>query len=409
MTAHRDFDAVARAWLDLMPDEVPDRVIESVMQAVEAEPQVRSRRVGGWRLDHMNRLALASAAAVIVAAGLFFVAPRTSGPGTGPTPSPSISPSASPTGSATREPAAEALRTTWIAEPAQIPGLSAPSGPPSNLAFVVNAGGNGAWIRASDRDRTALRSSARAAGSDVVALSLERTAAGCAAGDVGSYRWSVSADGLVLSVTAIEEACAVRQQALERRWVRSHMGVSAGGQAMIDAFDPAFLVTLPTASWVAVPHEDVVMLQSQDLYVYAGRDPQGFTNPCGPSGGKHLAIEPGLDAFEAYIRSFPTFTVTATDQTVGGYPARHLAITSTPTAACPTGTRMAEWRAKGEPGDLFWTLGSGDPDSIDLVALPDATIILQLIPEGGASVDTRSILDSIRFVDALSEVGPRTP
>lgn len=406
MTANRDFDAVARAWLDLMPDEAPDRVIESVMQAVGAEPQVRVRRIGGRRLIHMNRLALASAAAVIVAAGLFFVAPRPSGPGTDPTPSPSILPSASPTATAPPEPAAEALRTTWIAEPAQIPGLPAPSGPPSNLGFVVNAGGNGAWVRASDRDRTALRSSARATGSDLLALTLERAAAGCAAGDVGSYRWSVSADGLVLSVTAVEEICAVRKQALERRWVRSHMGVSAGGPGVIDVFDPAFRVTLPAASWQAITYKDVMETQSEDLILYAGKDPQGFTRPCAPGGGERLAIAPGIEAFEVYLRSFPTFTVAATDQTIGGFPSRHFDITSTPTTACPKGTRMAEWRANAEPGDWFWFLSSGDPDSMDVIALPEATILLQLIPQNGATVDTQAILDSIEFVDALSDVGP---
>jgi hypothetical protein len=119
MTANRDFDAVARAWLDLMPDEAPDRVIESVLLAVDAEPQVRVPRIGGWRLIPMNRLALASAAAVIVAAGLFFVAPRPSGPSAGPTPSPTAtnSPAASPIGSPTRSsaPAAAAEAADHLA------------------------------------------------------------------------------------------------------------------------------------------------------------------------------------------------------------------------------------------------------------------------------------------------------
>jgi hypothetical protein len=415
MTANRDFDAVARAWLDLMPDEAPDRVIESVLLAVDAEPQVRVPRIGGWRLIPMNRLALASAAAVIVAAGLFFVAPRPSGPGAGPTPSPTAtaSPAASPIGSPTRSSApaaaAEALRTTWLADPAQLPGLTEPSGLASNLAFIVNGSGNGAWVRANDRNPTALRSTASSTAGDVITLSLDRTGAGCAAGDLGSYRWSISADGLVLSVTAVEEACAVRKQALERRWVRSHMGASAGGAGVIDVFDPAFRITLPAASWQAITYEDVMETQSEDLVVYAGKDPQGFSEPCSPSGGEQLAIAPGLDAFEAYIRSLPTLTVTATDLVIGGYPARHLDITSTPTAACPRGTEIIQWRAKGEPGDVHWILGSGDPDSMHVVALPDATILLQLIAQNGATVDTRTIIDSIQFVDSLSEVGSPTP
>lgn len=415
MTAKRDFDAVARAWLDLMPDEAPDRVIESVMQAVDAAPQVRHRRIGGWRLDHMNRLALASAAAVIVAAGLFFVAPRTSGPGAAPTPSatatpsPTASPIGSPTESSAPAAAAEGLRTTWVADAAQITGLSEPSGPPANLAFVVNASGSGAWIKASERNPTALRSTASSTGADVITLTLERAGAGCAAGDLGRYRWTVSADGLVLTVAALEETCALRKQALERRWVRSHMGASAGGPGVIDVFDPAFQVTLPAASWQAFTYEDVMETQSDDLILYAGKDPQGFTEPCAPGGGERLAIAPGIEAFEAYLRSFPTFTVKARDQTVGGFPSRHFDITSSPTAECPKGRRMAEWRANAEPGDWFWFLSSGDPDSMDVIALPDATILLQLIPPNGATVDTQAILDSIQFVDSVSEVGSPAP
>ena len=41
MTANDDFDRIARAWLDLMPDEAPDRAVHAVLQAVETTPQVR--------------------------------------------------------------------------------------------------------------------------------------------------------------------------------------------------------------------------------------------------------------------------------------------------------------------------------------------------------------------------------
>lgn len=407
MTTERDFDRIARAWLDLMPDEAPDRVVDSVLLAVDVTPQVRRGLAGPWRLNNMSRIALASAAAIVIAAGLFLVAPRTSDPGALSTLAPPSSvASPSPVGSSTPIAADAALRTTWIAETEPIPALSAP-GP--GLAFIVNSNGNGAWIRASDGALTALRSTANESGTDVLQLSLDRAAVGCALGDLGTYRWSISADGLVLSLAPVAEACPIRQQVLERRWVRSHMGSGGGGRAAIDAFDPAFVVTLPSASWQATGYTDVVEVQSPDLIVYAGKDPQGFSDPCSVGGGKQKAIAPGLDPFEAYIRAFPTLSVTATDEVIGGFPARHLQITSTPTAACPKGTRMAEWRAKTEPGTLNWILGSGDPDTMDVVALPNATILFQLVPQGGATVDTRSLLDSIEFVDTLLNVGSPAP
>ena len=41
MTTDRDFDRLARAWLETGPDEAPDRVIAAVLQAAETTPQVR--------------------------------------------------------------------------------------------------------------------------------------------------------------------------------------------------------------------------------------------------------------------------------------------------------------------------------------------------------------------------------
>ena len=71
MTTDRDFDRLARAWLDLMPDEAPDRTVAAVLQAVETTPQVRRPiRWLTWRSQTMNRLPIAlGAAAVVVVAG----------------------------------------------------------------------------------------------------------------------------------------------------------------------------------------------------------------------------------------------------------------------------------------------------------------------------------------------------
>ena len=70
MTSERDFDRLARAWLELGPDEAPDRVVAAVLQAAETTPQVR-RRVA-WPItealpDEPSSRWLAGAAALIVA------------------------------------------------------------------------------------------------------------------------------------------------------------------------------------------------------------------------------------------------------------------------------------------------------------------------------------------------------
>ena len=86
MTDERNFDRLARAWLDLMPDEAPDRTIAAVLQAVETAPQVRSPwRWLTRRFPNMNRLlmpaAIAAATVLAVGGGLWLT--RSDGPSTG--------------------------------------------------------------------------------------------------------------------------------------------------------------------------------------------------------------------------------------------------------------------------------------------------------------------------------------
>lgn len=107
MTSERDFDRLARAWLELGPNEAPDRVVAAVLQAAEATPQVRRPiRWPSWRFSHMTRLPIAAGAAavlvVLISGAVLFIQrdrPAASGPGpsmsAAPSPSPAVSPSAS--------------------------------------------------------------------------------------------------------------------------------------------------------------------------------------------------------------------------------------------------------------------------------------------------------------------------
>ena len=118
MTHERDFDRLVGAWLDLMPDETPDRTIAAVLQAVDTTPQVRRpfRRLMR-RFPAMNRLPVVAtmAAALVLAVGgsLLLLKPGGIGNQT-PTASPSVapSPSISPRPSVTLVP--DALRARWM-------------------------------------------------------------------------------------------------------------------------------------------------------------------------------------------------------------------------------------------------------------------------------------------------------
>src|SRR4051812_37799388 len=101
MTRERDFDPLARAWLELGPDEAPDRVVAAVLQAAETTPQVRRHLARPtWRSFDMNRLPVAAGAAAVLTvliggALLQSRPPDAVGVGVSPTPSPTAVASAS--------------------------------------------------------------------------------------------------------------------------------------------------------------------------------------------------------------------------------------------------------------------------------------------------------------------------
>jgi Tol biopolymer transport system component len=116
MTSERDFDRLARAWLELGPDEAPDRVVAAVLQAVEDTPQVRRPLQWPiWRflmMNHVSQAAGAAAVLVVVLGGGILLsqrnqpavgvpvasptatAPASLGPTDGPAPTPSTTPTA---------------------------------------------------------------------------------------------------------------------------------------------------------------------------------------------------------------------------------------------------------------------------------------------------------------------------
>ena len=110
MTDDRNFDRLARAWLELGPDEAPDRAVSAVLQAVETTPQVRplSRRLP-WRFPTMSRLPIAAAvlvAVLIVVGGVVLTRSNDQSGVGGPVPSASATSSAASAGVVASSPSA---------------------------------------------------------------------------------------------------------------------------------------------------------------------------------------------------------------------------------------------------------------------------------------------------------------
>jgi|GEM_PF-1866819 len=225
MTTERDFDRIARAWLDLGPDEAPDRVIAAVLQAAETTPQ--ARRPFRWpnrRFFPMTRLPIVAtvvaALVVVIGGGLFLT--RSNGPsGVGvPSPTPTASPSSAPSNapaasaSASLTPVPASLSYTWIGPKRAIPGMPTPD------RYRFQLSGTTLDFPNDEFTQSVLKSTATPSAPDEVRLVSSDATAGCTIGDEGRYRWSLSPAGVKLTLTSISDACATRAAALAGDWTR---------------------------------------------------------------------------------------------------------------------------------------------------------------------------------------------
>ena len=197
MTTDRDADRIIRAWLDLMPDEAPDRAIAAVLQAVETTPQARRPLVRGpWRSTPMTRFALIAAAAVLGAALLGGALLVGGGDNANPVPTPASSaalgspmPSAAP--SPTAAPAAAlpaSLRYRWIGQPRpHVPGHGTSSRTGLNFGpHTFSLTGTQYSLNAS-----LLASTAAISADGKLRLGRPPRALTVPAGAVGAYAWSL--------------------------------------------------------------------------------------------------------------------------------------------------------------------------------------------------------------------------
>ena len=220
MTSERDFDRLARAWLDLGPNEAPDRVIATVLQAAETTPQVRRPIRWPFRKDfQMTRLpilATVMATLVVVIGGLLLINRPNDGVGVGPTasPSPSTVPSASPAAA----PLNVALRSSrWMGSERPVPGILATAGTIINFTaddqfFITQSNLN---------ENHFLNSIASSVGDGQFRLETPEGVTGpCRKGDIGSYSWSVAPSGRILTIVANSDACPTRLGAVPGTWWR---------------------------------------------------------------------------------------------------------------------------------------------------------------------------------------------
>jgi hypothetical protein len=402
MTApDRDFDRIATAWLDLMPSEAPQRVIDAVNQAVATTPQVRRPALGGRRSPRMHRLALLAAATALGITLLGGALLLGGGASPAPIPPPAATAAAvAPTAASVATPAPgpselpEALRANWVAS-------DRAAGPDAAglLRLVVTTNGNGIWTVLGDGSQTPRSVPVEAGAEDEFLVHSERETPGCPVEALGRYRWDVSDDRLTLRLELVEDDCAARAEAFPREWTRTHNGLSDGGRAVITDAGPAVLATLPEGSYTQRALTDVAEIhdQAEDLLLYVFKNPLAFSDPCAKT---YEPWKPGARAFLDALARNPAMTdIVEEAVTVGGYPAYRVTLTaSTDHPRCEPDHPFYQWTPEADPGGGWW-LSAGDSDLFWVVDHPDATVLLQVLPTG---VDTtQDIIDSVAFPEVL--------
>ena len=401
MTTKRDPDRTLRAWLDLMPDQAPDRVLSAVSQAVETTPQVRRPLGTAFRRStHMNRFSLVAVAAaaaavvVVVGASLFLLRPSSNigGP-----------PAASPTGSRAAAAFAAGLRWTWIADAGPIAGLGNTD---PRIRLVIDRAGTQLSVITHGAANALITQVSRpvASATSEMDLAADATAAGCTAGDAGKYRTTLSSDGIYLTLALVSDACTTRAGALARTWARSLDGPSEGGRVVVAAFDPSFLITLPTATYTGDVGSDAASLTSAtpDRTFIAVKNPAGYSDPCSTNGGAKVQIPHTIAAFSAYLDALPGLTVQSATIQIDGRPAAHLTIPVATPAECASG-KVNEWTQGDVDTSGGWLIRNGDTDVVYLVQVDSDLVLLQWLGAGVTTAEEQALWATVRFIDTLAD------
>ena len=416
MTRERDIERVLDAWFEPGPTEMPDRLFDDVLARVDRLPQRRA--LPTLRFLPMNSrirwLALAAAALVVAVAGLALInRPRNDDVGASPTPSASSSPTTVP---------AE-LIGVWMGGPRDLPGLLEQAG--TTLSFTARE----VSITASNQiDMSFLRSAAAEAGDHRLALGL--TPMGCEADAVGTYTWSLSTGGRILTIDGSSKVdpCARRAAVLPGTWWKmdcptkddSCLGDLEPGSYSSQFFDPfiapgsdwlprfgALEYTVPdgwsnTFDWPTDILFKPVGADTAEIILYA--DPVPHAQGAGQC---TETAEPGVGrdavSFAEFLANSPGLMPTTADPiSIGGLDGRtvDLEVDASWTATCPysNGTPMVSTVTDidTEPG-LDWNIPAGSKARYILLDLGEGRALLIKV-EAGTKAEFDAYIDEAMTV-----------
>ena len=411
MTDDRSLERAARSWLEIGPTTAPERAVDAALHRIQTLNQERDLRIP-WRLPKMFtpvRLVAIALVGALVLGGVLFVLGGGGRPSTvlqppGPTPSTTPSRSASPSSAVVRTEAPVRMKGDWEAV------VTAPITPYAAADDAIQwsidwSEGIGTWLQTSNGDQVMRADSVTAQPGEIHLVSTDGQAGGCSIGDDGRYTWSRSTDGLFLTLTKVEDACAARAAVLARTWVHPLDAVNDGGPGVLGFTNHWLQVTLPSVTLALSGASD-----ASDVHAYSGergsirlvviRNPRGFVQPCSASDHSTKEIPPTKAGFISYLTGLPGLTVKTTDSTVDGRPAVHFETThKRGSAACASGDLSAFHANDALAGaDGEFSFVPADPHSFWMVNVDgDAYLIWY---EGSAITpsDEQAVISSAKFL-----------
>lgn len=445
MTDERTFDRLARAWLELGPDEAPDRVIAAVLQATEATPQVRRPlRWPIWRSFPMPRLPIVATAVailvVVIGGGLFLS--RSNGPaqvgGPSPTPMASSSPAATATPAASAAAGIpDALAFMWVGAPRTVAGFA----PNDRYRFQLTAD-ELTFPNDSLSGTPQLVSAASVPTAGRLQLVTSDRSDGCTQGDTGTYGWSLSPGGTILTITSQADACATRGLAMPGQWFRVDCtNVSSGCLGNLEAGTHASQYITPrlpdgaiwAPQWGALTYTtpagwanstdwpDSFSLTPSVDYAKETKDgaAQGawhqvdvFTNPAAvdPACANTLlsGVPRTVDGLMAHITSSKSLTPSAVHSIIiGGHAAKWVDIALAPawTASCPGDSKPSDsLLAQADDPVNGWGFGLSDKERarIILVDLSSGQTGLIVVDSGDPTRFDQLTTDAMPIIESFT-------
>ena len=374
MTQERDFDRIARAWLETGPNEAPDRAVAAVLAASATTPQMRQTwRWPVWRPITMTPRTFSLIGALVIAL-VIGTTLAVGQPGPRPSPTPTAGASATPFAASASGPSTgyQPLVGTWIGRPKTLSTLQripilrasfAPGGQWDPVGSGIEAGSYQSMIQVSGDQIT-------------VVAAVHQTA--CAPGDVGTYRFATSPGEDRFSTTLISDPCDDRSTLFAGDWVHDACttpsqilgpdGVCYGdleqgtyrspavdlrddvAAGSVPPIDGALTFTVPPG-WAHVVEDanrfwlmksvdytdlDSAALKDASIYVFGKPKPASEAEGC--PGEAQPGVGTSVDDLTAFVTRLPGIRSSApTDITINGRHARWFDIRVDPswTTDCP--------------------------------------------------------------------------